>query len=1501
MLLLSLASVLSTSVVAPRKPPQAPRSSQAATQAAASEPRPSTPLPAKRSKRTKAEPAAEPTKGKGKGMSKAAKAKPAPQPGRWLDRDCNAALNMQRIGESRWWPLELCYWPDQGALPAKGKEYPGLGYKRLRDKPPKAQQQQQVPSNRSCNKFEQELLGLEASVRALEKHVVQLKAHLQSERAVIPKVEALIAASKLQASDLHTITSHLPPHLPGLAGAVPQHLSKTNGDVKAPASSLPDSMQPLKTSTSSKACKPGERREPVPHWYITEAELASVSGYMKGRLTLDKINSAVDELAGYAEANIKLLATARTAGAKMAGPERKRATELLHSIANKDGIKGRHWLCEADFAKDGVHIRADKTGKCSHKQPAEQLDHNAVEGCSRGPRKVEDKLDKVTRSCPPAFQDDAFDLEQAWAQRMLYGHHPALCLAAVIDPNFRDKHGALLPDQMRSVEDLAARLASSNGQGDDSAAAQARDEFHTWCSDGYMVKMNLSPSIFHPRLLRDPVTWWEWYGKKTPVLQQVAQRVLSIPATSAGVERLFSVFKFIWSDRRNRLLKGRMWAMAYVYFNTRALRHLEEPMADDAADVARWEEWMASQPVEALAATMGGKRPSKTRRQSLQELNASPKAGFKCCPNGLKAQRNKAQVEAMKLRAQGEQLHQQLGDAVADYQLLQADMEQLQAAHQEVQGENESLEQLAEERTHAIQMLQQDKRRLSLALRNVRRCRVSGPRLTRHQRQLMNILMRHQVSPEVLQRCADLGPHSTWHQFSQDIQAMAEGSPCSTRLRLHLEVYFLACPTSNAPVESLLQLLKHGAGRFMELPALLEHMSLHTLRTTLNSVDVHDFTLQMPKLRTAVRLEEVAAASASAPARAARKATAAACCVGGVVVNVGDHASQQRVAAAAAAAGCSQVCRQVPGVPPPQPPLPPQPPPHQPPQQQGRSSWGTALEGQMLAPPIASPQGPIASPDLRHMYQLALAAIATQGQAAPAQGSELGAATPAPGFTLRKRTTPSEGLPKTAAKRKGGSGQQEDEGQGQGEQEVIAERRQVIKAAFRALVEAAQPDLSPAEVDAVVAQVNQRMAMGSMQCCLASVMLLTMLLQSFLGQPTPGFPAGGPAPCPPPPPDPACPPYSHPRLPTRRSPRSAAPPAQLPPPMQLDTEDPNLLPQIKAAMDLLTNASVKEHMMRGPHHRGIRLLPGEVAVFEQPSSAWPVAKLQELDQVHLQGDLDSLNANATKITTSIMEYYRHPQRFITWWAKAVGVVAGGFSKEARKHFPQLVLGRELTATNDYSPATHIAVGVDPGVTQAIKAAHAQRHPVTAAIQPQLQQLAAATTAGTTLGPTVGGVSPAWSLRHAKCVRGLKWCQEVPPNPPPPPPAQDPPPLAQDPPPPAPAQDPPPLAQDPPPPPAQAPQPPPQAPRGPLQRPQAPLWGRWLDRDTNPCLNFQRIGESKQRPLELCRWEGLALPPIGKEYQQRYKLVNDRLPKDRQRLHRAAAYRRGIDGRARNNA
>ncbi|KAJ9515845.1 hypothetical protein QJQ45_008729 [Haematococcus lacustris] len=62
-----------------------------------------------------------------------------------VDRICAAnggRMVCPRTG-SAYSPDELRRAFIQGALPAKGKEYPGLGYKRLRDKPPKAQQQQQ--------------------------------------------------------------------------------------------------------------------------------------------------------------------------------------------------------------------------------------------------------------------------------------------------------------------------------------------------------------------------------------------------------------------------------------------------------------------------------------------------------------------------------------------------------------------------------------------------------------------------------------------------------------------------------------------------------------------------------------------------------------------------------------------------------------------------------------------------------------------------------------------------------------------------------------------------------------------------------------------------------------------------------------------------------------------------------------------------------------------------------------------------------------------------------------------------------------------------------------------------------------------------------------------------------------------------------------------------------------------------------------------------------------
>ncbi|KAJ9524390.1 hypothetical protein QJQ45_008594 [Haematococcus lacustris] len=54
-----------------------------------------------------------------------------------------------------------------------------------------------------------------------------------------------------------------------------------------------------------------------------------------------------------------------------------------------------------------------------------------------------------------------------------------------------------------------------------------------------------------------------------------------------------SAFKFIWSDRRSRLLLGRMWIMSFVFFNTRVMTRKEHHASAEAQE--EWESFIAAQ------------------------------------------------------------------------------------------------------------------------------------------------------------------------------------------------------------------------------------------------------------------------------------------------------------------------------------------------------------------------------------------------------------------------------------------------------------------------------------------------------------------------------------------------------------------------------------------------------------------------------------------------------------------------------------------------------------------------------------------------------------------------------------------------------------------------------------------------------------------------------------------------------------------------------------------
>jgi hypothetical protein len=51
----------------------------------------------------------------------------------------------------------------------------------------------------------------------------------------------------------------------------------------------------------------------------------------------------------------------------------------------------------------------------------------------------------------------------------------------------------------------------------------------------------------------NPLVWWKKYDVTFPYLAQVARRYLAMPATSAPVERLFSVAGQVVTATRNRL------------------------------------------------------------------------------------------------------------------------------------------------------------------------------------------------------------------------------------------------------------------------------------------------------------------------------------------------------------------------------------------------------------------------------------------------------------------------------------------------------------------------------------------------------------------------------------------------------------------------------------------------------------------------------------------------------------------------------------------------------------------------------------------------------------------------------------------------------------------------------------------------------------------------------------------------------------------------------------
>jgi Spindle and kinetochore-associated protein 1 len=93
---------------------------------------------------------------------------------------------------------------------------------------------------------------------------------------------------------------------------------------------------------------------------VTQNEFDSISPYMRGRLTAEKVNAALDELITRAESSATLVSNARRN--RPLGNDRKHAQWLLYNLAPHEALKGKVWVMEADL-KSGAALRLDNTGK----------------------------------------------------------------------------------------------------------------------------------------------------------------------------------------------------------------------------------------------------------------------------------------------------------------------------------------------------------------------------------------------------------------------------------------------------------------------------------------------------------------------------------------------------------------------------------------------------------------------------------------------------------------------------------------------------------------------------------------------------------------------------------------------------------------------------------------------------------------------------------------------------------------------------------------------------------------------------------------------------------------------------------------------------------------------------------------------------------------------------------------------------------------------------------
>jgi hypothetical protein len=199
-------------------------------------------------------------------------------------------------------------------------------------------------------------LDLHNQLLAIEKQLDTVKEKVVAEKKLLNRINNFRAVSLAQQDELFYLQSHLPAHLPGKIVIESQHTEPGKGNI--PVISATDNMldeHPKKTDPPKKITN---GLQPPTISYVTVDELENTPKYMKGRLTLDKINIAIHELQKLMDGKYRILSLPVT---KMNDKSLKKY-KAYKDIETTE-TKGMFFVAEPDLV-DTTHLKqGDATGK----------------------------------------------------------------------------------------------------------------------------------------------------------------------------------------------------------------------------------------------------------------------------------------------------------------------------------------------------------------------------------------------------------------------------------------------------------------------------------------------------------------------------------------------------------------------------------------------------------------------------------------------------------------------------------------------------------------------------------------------------------------------------------------------------------------------------------------------------------------------------------------------------------------------------------------------------------------------------------------------------------------------------------------------------------------------------------------------------------------------------------------------------------------------------------